>query len=278
MVELISYSVSDFLQRKGVTPPIDENMKKKYDALLASADCFFSNGFINKAYVKPVAPNAIRAPQVRNKTFVKPNKGLIGSYDKHYIKKAKSILNVINSSNYDKQLNKMNFIMDSENANEIVPLILSVGVMQIFYVTLFVKLLVDISKEYKARVIQHVDDFITKLLESKFGISITQNNENNYDSFCDMQKQKQAIISSGVFALHLIQRGLTKYNTDHYMDILLEICNEKKDDETLIDIILHILLESKKIVGKNIDVSKFKSLFEECAQSNKLRFMVETLF
>lgn len=289
MVEFISYTRELFLERRGVSLPDDDDVKRKYDGLFQSSDCFFSNGFSAKVYLKkPVGDhhhqqqrNNHKGNTNSNQTFpprrpyIKQVKKVINSGDKSHVKKAKCVLNVINSSNYAKQYNKMKFIMDAENVHEIVPLILDVGVMQIFYVTIFVNLLSDIAKEYKDTVESNVTSFIMKFLESK--LSIMENIENDYDNFCDVQKQKQGSVSSGILMLHLIQRGLTSIKVDTVIDSLIDICKEKKDEEVVIDIVLQIFLESKKMYGADA-ISRHRSFLESSVTSNKLRFMIQDLF
>lgn len=268
------------MERRGVSLPDDEDVKRKYDGLFQSSDCFFSNGFVNKAYQKKTDHHSrnpkgtISTPQTARRPFVKPLKRVINPGDKTHVKKAKCVLNVINNSNYAKQYNKMKFIMDADNVQEIVPLVLDVAVMQIFYVTIFVNLLCDIAKEYKATVEHHVTNFITHFLDDK--ISITEHVVNDYDNFCDVQKQKQFNISCGILAMHVIKRGLTTLQVENVIDALIKICKEK-EEEIVLDIVLQILVESKKLYGTDA-IKRHQSYLESSVTSKKLCFMVEDLF
>lgn len=272
MTEFIAYTKDVFFGQKNVIA--DDNIKLKYEALFHSADCFFSNGFTSKKFTPKTDFRKPPTNYVSKKPFCKLIKKTINPLDKNYIKKAKCILNVINASNYAKQYNKMKFIVEEDNVNEIVPLILDVSIMQIFYVKLFVDLLLDLCKDYKIIITEHIDIFVDKFIAD--GLVLPEEESTDYDKFCAFQKCKQTKLSCGIMILHLINAGLSQQDIKKYIETIIEQCEEKKD-ENIVDVVLQIILEYKKMKGP-ASIFFGREKFAFLSPTTKARFMIDDIF
>jgi hypothetical protein len=284
MVEFISYSLEDFMGKKDKVICSPE-VKSRYETLFQSAECFFSTGFVSKPFPSKPKPRGHHLPSPLppsasanfRRPYIKPVKK-INPFEKTHIKKVKCILNVINASNYLKQFNKMKFVMENDNITDIVPLILETGVIQIFYINIFINLLVDIAKNYRSEVESYVNQFVRTFLDSRLIFEtanpITPSNT-DYDVFCATQKQKSIKISTGIMILNLINAGFTKIDIATYVETLISICNENKNDELMVDTILQILVECKKLFGSvSFDVIDHLKSF---VTNSKSKFLVDSL-
>lgn len=273
MVDFIYHTRDLFLKvKEGFEVPAE--VKQKYDTLFNETECFQSTGFVTKPYIKRVDK---RAPLPR-KTFARAARKIFSAGDLPHIKKVKTILNVMNVSNYDKQLNKLKFIIEDRNVEEIAWVIIDTGVLQFFYVKLYVNLLNDIASNqgYKTVILKvietFVDDFVGKRLMAQSPQDI---NLSEYDMFCVLQKDKTTKVSSGMLILYLIKQGLITRDIYWYLEKLIDYCNAGEEDEHIMDIVLNILLESKKINGHV--VSYPVQWVARCSKVNKLRFLFDDL-
>ena len=168
--------------------------------------------------------------------------------------------------------------MENDNITDIVPLILETGVIQIFYINIFINLLLDIAKDYRSDVESYVNQFVNTFIDSRLIFEnsdpITQTNT-DYDVFCATQKQKNIKISTGIMILNLIKADFTQIDINTYVETLISICNENKDNELVVDTILQILVECKKLFGSvsSYAIDHLKSF----VTNSKSKFLVDSL-
>lgn len=282
MTELISYTRDDFMRVKEVCDACPET-KSKYESLFVCLECF-NNNFVVKHHVKrgeQVRPHRAQGVQphslMHRKHFVRQPRRIVNGGDSSHIRKAKSVLNIINASNFDKLYNKLKFVVSNENVNEVVPLVLEVGVQQRFYIGIFINILMGMAKEYKAEVEAHAARFVSGFIDDVLTLELSEEEAmSEYDRFCAEQKLKQHKVSSGVMALHIIKSGLFKMKLQEFVDSLVMACKEKRT-ETVFDVVISILAENKGLNGSRAIVLERREL--DCfAGTTKLRFMLDDIF
>lgn len=284
MVDLISHLPEVFYARKDGVEILPET-RARYDALFQTMDCFHvTTSFAPKKHVGNggVPPHKksgffadskrqhAKHPIVPGKTMIKK----INSTEKIHLKKVKCILNVMNKANYGKQINKLKFVIEDQNIEEIIPLIIDTGVMQIFYIDLYINMLRDITQ-------QHVIDnyavvFAKKFLEERLNRTYMDDTLTEYDRFCLDQKHKTIMVSTGIMIVHLIEAGLFSCDINTFLKDLLSKCDGC--NEIISDIVLQILTDAKKscrsIVGF---LRENKATIVNIATCTKLRYTVEEL-
>jgi uncharacterized protein YggL (DUF469 family) len=208
--------------------------------------------------------------------------------DRAYLKRVKSILNVINESNFQKQVNKLKFVIQEDNIDTIMDVIINNAVLQVFYVNIFINLIRELLEtNFKNQVLNALDDFVSKLIFNggmKFDRSTIENtNLSKYEHFCIQQKHKVTVISKALFIIHLMKNNMTTYTleplTDHLINNLMlasKECNADCEMNDLdVDIILHILLDIKKSFGW--EYTGDKSFFAQYTANKKIHFLIERL-
>lgn len=269
MVDFIALDTKLFLEVKD-TIVVPDGIKEFYEELFQAVDCFQSNGFVSKPYVKKVDPSK---KFIAKKSFARTIRKPLCTGEQPHIKKVKTILNVLNASNFEKLIHKLKFVIDDHNVEEVVCLILSTAVSQYFFVKVFVNLLLEISNIYRPTVRKSVATFIENYLNMNLASRmILEDNLSEYDIFCQVQKEKTQKISTGMLIVHLINDGFYEETLDWFVSQLMNYC--QKDD--VLDIVLPILIETKK-VAKQIMIAIPESVKERCGMSNKLRFLLADL-
>lgn len=286
MTELVQYSKDDFSRIKGLIQ-IPQEIKDKYEQLFADHECFQHASFLipfkfqkdkKNIGLKQLDSRDNKKRQIFHKIQRRPLATDIG--DKHFSKRVKGLLNIINDTNYEKQINKLIFTIEHDNVDAIISIVMSTSVLQVFYIGIFIRILNDISKtSYKHNVKNEIDMFIHNFFANKeMYLSTIDTTTSDYDIFCFKQKHKVLTVSKAIVILHLIKHDLTTFTLQQFVEnITNDIDNalNMPDDHTF-DIILQILLEAKKIMDWKpplgiFEVSKPKTL------SKKIEFMCAQL-
>jgi hypothetical protein len=203
--------------------------------------------------------------------------------NKSTTKRLTSILNVLNEANYDKQAHKVFFLMKDEDIIQMTQLILDTCTIQVFYVNLFIKLLLDISKtEHKTKVKNTINKFVEDFWDGKCMDLIAPSGEfSKYDIFCFKQKHKTMCVSRGMVVLHLLQKNMVDSDMVSLINFVkrqfLHIDENNSDDmrNHTIDIMLQILAGAKSIL--KLDPTDTGIDFTRYITDNKTRFLCESL-
>ena len=283
MIDLIIKTISDFQTTKHTFKhcPIIDN---KYTILFNKYECFFDkkdnktykdNHIYTFKHKKPLKTTSARDECSAHRSFHQPKsieKTLIG------------ILNIINTSNYDKNLNKIRITSTGDNVELITNEILLKCCLQIFYLKIFVKLIKDMIA------LSGYKDIIDREIGKFCGLFTKDKNEyifkkekllmSDYDYFCVEQKHKVYASSKNLLILELYKEDILSLDIDVYFK---HFCHEITDASVPsdIDIILHILMdivkqcnnvitfESKTYLGTILSTIKI--------ENKKIHFMIQEI-
>jgi len=180
MLKVVTFNKAAMMERKKQTPR-DPDIDAKYQVLFTTLDCFQSNYTIPLSKLKGKDDNTRRYA----KTLSIPNNILINN--KSITKRLTSILNVLNEANYEKQVHKVFFLMKDDDIIHMTQLILNTCTIQVFYITMFIKLLNDLLRtEHKIKVQNTLNKFVEDFWDGRLGFpaeSISQGELSQYDVF-----------------------------------------------------------------------------------------------
>ena len=278
MFEVVTISKAVLLDKKryvGKDPDIDA----RYKSLFTKLDCFQSNYMIPVSKVGKNGKEEYKRYQYSSR--VPPNGSMINN--KSTTKRLTSILNVLNEANYDKQAHKVFFLMKDEDIIQMTQLILDTCTIQVFYINLFIKLLLDISKtEHKVKVINTINKFVEDFWDGKCMDLITPKGEfNTYDIFCHKQKHKTLCVSRGIVVMHLLNENMVEHDIVSLIGFVKRQFNNIDQNTAedsrhhMIDIMLQILVEAKKVL--KLDPIETGVDFTKYITDNKTRFLCEAL-
>jgi hypothetical protein len=278
MFEIVTINKADLLKRKSNVGKCQE-IDIRYNDLFTKLDCFQSNYMIPAS--KLVKNGKEEHKRYHYSSRVMPIGNMINN--KSTTKRLTSILNVLNEANYDKQAHKVFFLMKDEDIIQMTQLILDTCTMQVFYINLFIKLLLDISKtEHKKKVKNTINKFVEDFWDGKYMDLISPSGEfSKYDIFCFKQKHKTMCVSRGMVVLHLLQKNMVDSNTISLINFIkrqfLHIDENNSEDmrNHAIDIMLQILVEAKSIL--KLDPTETGIDFTRYITDNKTRFLCESL-
>lgn len=284
MTDFIQFNKESFMNIKS-TVSVIETVKSRYDDVFNTYECF--NNMIFITITKGRKDGGI-FPRTNHKTssgifdmkrkiIIKPVRKTIQSNDNAYIKKCKSILNIINDANYQKQLSKMKFLIDKDNVDEIIMNIINTSVLQVFYSHIFVKLLKDIN--YSDRISQILNNFIITYLDKGFYHDHSSEMSNNaYDTFCDIQKYKTIMISTAKILFTYIHNNFCDITKKHFIERIIH--NIVYDNELVIDICLNILKECKSICTSVNDIipGNIAENISDNIMTSKVEFLLEKIY
>jgi hypothetical protein len=270
MLKVVTFSKATILERKkGVQR--DPDIDAKYRDIF-KLDCFQSNYTIplNKL-LKNKDDNARRY-----KTSLPPSHIMINN--KSIAKRLTSILNVLNEANYEKQAHKVFFLMKDDDIIQMTRLILDTCTIQVFYITLFIKLLNDLLRtEHKVKVQNTIDQFVAEFWNGQSaGFTAPKGEFTTYDLFCLKQKHKAIYTARAKVVFHLLKKQMVKYDAEGLIEFIKRhFHNIDQDDEDAIDIMLQVMVDAKNILRWNprdtgIDFSTYITNF-------KTKFLFETL-
>lgn len=284
MTDFIQYNKESFFAIKN-TILLEDSIKDKYDIIFNSHDCFNNMIFIsivkNKKDIGSFPKNIVKlnTQDVKRKIFMKPIRKPIDSTENGYIKKCKSILNIINDTNYTKQLSKLKFLIDNDNIDEIIEVIVNISILQVFYIHIFVKLLTDINQNHKIR--KFLNEYIMSYLDKGFCYNFDNvQSSNEYDMFCDIQKHKTRMISTGKVMFIYIHNSLCDISKKEFINIIMSNILRYNDNELIIDVCLNILKECKSICTNihNEIPNNIINIVNKDVLNTKLLFLIEKLY
>lgn len=268
--DIIQYQIQDFINIQNNIVP-NKDLEKYYDDFFNRYDCF----------TKPLNyDNNYKKYNYKSRS--------VGGYERRFPKRTKDIhkqtleiLNKINSRNYKKMLVRMRHIVNENNISLVIDGILKQCTLQIAFKDVFLELLHDIyissTPAIKKIIKINSNQFIEKyLLDKDFVIfNESQNKVCSYDDFCLQQKKKTIILSKNIINLELIKislvsQSLSRYtqffvsqlnhmlddnNSDYYLDIIINIFQKIKENNTKIDL---LMINHDKLITKSKNNQKLK--------------------
>jgi hypothetical protein len=206
----------------------------------------------------------------------------------------KGYLNIINKNNFKKILSKIKPIVTDDNITIITEIILDTACCQVFYVSIFYNLLLEIRDTgseagkitIEEQITKYVNDYINEELYLYKG-ALCQGGtaENKYLDFCILQKHKSHSGSRNLVIIELIKnKHCFEWTLQSYCDnLLLTISNleyglVEDNVETNIDIIIS-MIKTLKTKDKTIRISSnsIDNLRKLLNNSQRLKFMVEDI-
>ena len=204
-------------------------------------------------------------------------------------KKLKGLLNIINNNNHKKIVAKVKALLTLENAKTVYETILINTCNQVFYITVFINLIMELNAYMPATgevCVSVVNEFIENFIYAKeYIMENGANNDvvNEYDAFCAHQKHKCMITSKNLVIVEFLKRRFSqKWTVQSYADGLLDTLNElhsdvKAKDETNTDIILTLLKDLKNVDKQiKLDTSIIAKLLTH-NYNQRITFMAQDL-
>ena len=246
-VNEVTHCVNDFLSLKNVTS--DTDIASKYKTLFEKYECF--SNIIKINYVKkPITINPNRKPKDINRTIT-------------------GILNILNHNNYNKIFAKLRLSIQADNIVYIMNEILNKSIIQIFFIDIYTKLILDIVNIYhnKKILFDIMHTFLSNyLVESNFDIP---EDSIEYNDFCYNQKRKLNIISTNKVVLNLI-KSLNLIDIKDYARFI---------DNIIINPRLHVLVPIITDIVKYgyKDFNNLHLLTKDDNISQKTKFMINDM-
>ena len=271
MLKVVTFSKAVMLERKKVVQR-DADIDAKYRDIFA-LDCFQSTYTIPLNKLMKGKDVGIRHPY---KTSVPPHAIMINN--KSITKRLTSILNVLNEANYEKQVHKVFFLMKDDDIIQMTRLILDTSMIQVFYVTLFIKLLNDLLRtEHKAKVQNTINQFVDEFWNGRnVGFIPPKGEFSTYDLFCMKQKHKATYIARAKVVFHLLKKNIVKYDAGELCEFIKNRFQKiDQDGEDTIDIMLQIMIDAKNTLKWNPRDTGID--FEMYITDFKTKFLFESL-
>lgn len=291
MSDLIIKTFEDF-QHVKETLVLSEELREKYRKnLFEKYECFSSAITVNATQHTKKGP-----PEYRFKGVVKRKPAHVSheSLDttprnlppKSLHRTIMGILNIINESNYAKNLTKIRLLSTEGNIRTIVKEIMHKCCIQAFYLgTHFVKLLKDMitlsgyAEIIRDEIMKFVETFMQSDVDYYFH-KARQENETEYDHFCNEQKHKVYALAKNNLVIALIKEGIVPIDINEYFIYFtkeIQRCHES-------DVIIQILIDIVKIQRQEIHKELLMDLYRQLNLENydnekhkKIGFMIEEL-
>lgn len=171
-------------------------IKLKYDELFKAYDCFQKS---NSAYIPNKHGGNAAASSYhhhRNDRFARPEKP-----PKDFAKQFTGYLNKLNNTNYDKIMSKTRIIIHQDNISQAIHTILSNCAQQSLYRQHLVRMIHDLvntsgcNVQIKHAVQSYYDAFTQERKYIFQNYPLPPATEEDYNTFCAMQKHKTAVIN-----------------------------------------------------------------------------------
>jgi hypothetical protein len=272
MTDIICISPQAFTLVKDMVE-IDPKIDKIYTNLLSSYTCFTSTNIQYEPHIR--APKQHKHLHVKNMSEAR--KSVIHCSDP--LKKVKGLLNIINTSNFDKINRKLQFTINDKNAHDVCMLLINTACGQIFFVHVFMKLLnhcIQTTPKVLDTCVKFVDDFFKDT--SFFNMNHDAIGGVSQD-FTEYQTIKKRIINTSIVIMEMIKNQYTKqYNIQVFITyIILKLQQSTSHVET--DILLCTLVEVKKrSANLKLDQTRLNNIKNlQCDVDSRIMFMFETL-
>ena len=269
MTDIICIPVEVFLQKKSNIQS-DSKIEQQYVQLITSYPCFTTTN-VNLHYdPRSRAPKTHKHFQARQHTVHENRRTVIVTNDP--LKKIKGLLNIVNTSNFEKINRKLQLTIDETNAHSICMLLIHTACSQIFFVNVFMKLLYH-CMQTNPKILHTCTTFV----EDFFHNPNIHTDDFNLQDFADYQKQKRHIINQAVIVMEIIKNKYTKqYNVQHFVSFMLNRL-QSAQSTIEIDILLSILIEvRKRSANIRLEAETLTGVKSLCCDQ-RIHFMIETL-
>lgn len=266
MTDIICISPKTFLQAKS-TIKVDQKIRDLYETLVSTHACFSS---ITPQY-EPHARVQRQHKHIHSKQHSESRKPISSTTDP--LRKVKGLLNLVNTTNFDKVNRKLQFILNDKNAHDVCMLIINTACMQIFFVHVFMRLL-NHSIQTTPKITETCVTFVDTFFKNDAFLAIEGSDTQD---FADYQKSKKLAINTAVIVMEMIKnQHARQYRVQHFLEHILDKLQQPKND-TEIDLLLSILVEVKKrSTNLKFDKTKLQHVRSRSIDS-RLQFMLETL-
>lgn len=205
----------------------------------------------------------------------------------------KGHMNVINNNNFLKISAKIQRLATVDYIESIIHTILDTACLQVFYISIFYRLLNDVINCYdgddvtKKRIQLVLHRYIGDFIENKEFIYKTSS-ESTTPWFYQQQKHKMLASSKGIVVLELLKHGHSSYWTiSSYSQCLIEELIDLHDDlhdeipkevkELNIDVILNLLRDIKTKFSQVFIDSDLMNEMKKTKSCQRIRFMIEDI-
>lgn len=269
MTDIICISPKAFMQAKS-TVQVESKIEELYANLISSHACFTSTMTHFEPHVR--VPRQHKHIHAKHTHVSESRKPVVCNVDP--LRKVKGLLNVINTTNFDKINRKLQFTINERNAHDICMLMINTACMQIFFVHVFMKLLhqsIQTTPKVQETCIQFVDDFFRN--DSLFDIAACSDTHD----FADYQRAKKVVVNTSVVVMEMIKNQYVKqYRVHQFVTHILNKLQHYKS-ETEFDLLLSVLVEVKKR-SANLKLDKVTLHgINNCSKDSRIQFMLETL-
>lgn len=204
------------------------------------------------------------------------------------------LLNVINTNNFGKIFNKVKVYISDDTLDIVTDVILDTACCQVFYITIFYNLLMEIRNYVNDagktiidnQITRYVNEYIAdELYLFKSSNNIANTPENKYREFCIVQKHKCLATSRNHVVMEIINnKHVNDWTLQSYCDNLcytitnLEYTIVEGSLEVNVDIIIS-MIKDLKIKDKSIRISSssLNNIKTMLNNSQRLKFMVEDI-
>ena len=283
MIDLIIKTPKEFYEAKD-SIKVSECLTEKYLKIFQNYECFLPHCKVaSTSQCKSVPFKTISSKKKTGGFHEVHEKSFSGN--KPIEKTILGILNVVNASNYAKNLNKIRFNSSEKTIEVIISEILHKCCLQIFYVNIFIKLIKDMislsgySDIIKTKIKMFVGTFSQNEDELILKKPTTVEKHTEYDIFCLEQKFKNYSIAKNTLINYLhAERLILDFDINEYFN---NFCS--KVEYTSSDIIVQILIQIIKINSKDIQIELKQSLKDSLLKMHnnvinmKLNFLIQEL-
>ncbi len=204
------------------------------------------------------------------------------------------LLNIINTNNFTKIFNKIKLYITDDVLDLVTEVILDTACCQVFYITIFYNLLMEIRNYVNDtgksiidnQIARYVNDYIgDELYLYKSSNSIQSTPENKYHEFCIVQKHKCLATSRNHVVMEIIKnKHVNDWTLQSYCDNLcytitnLEYTIVEDNLEVNVDILIS-MIKDLKTKDKNVRISSnaLNNIKTMLNNSQRLKFMVEDI-
>jgi hypothetical protein len=203
------------------------------------------------------------------------------------------LLNVINTNNFSKIFNKLKIYVNEDVLDLITDVILDTACCQVFYISIFYNLLMEIRNYVNDtgksiidnQISRYVNDYIADELYLYKSQGIITTPENKYHEFCIVQKHKCLATSRNHVVMEIIKnKNVNDWTLQTYCDNLcytitnLEYSIVEDSLEVNVDILISMIKDLKqKDRSIRISTNALNNIKTLLNNSQRLKFMVEDI-
>lgn len=238
----------------------------------------------NSKHVMTYSPSQKR-PQIKALHSLEPNATIK--------RQLQGLLNVINTNNFGKIFNKLKIYINEDVLDLITDVILDTACCQVFYISIFYNLLMEIRNYVNDtgksiidnQISRYVNDYISDELYLYKSQGTITAPDNKYHEFCIVQKHKCLATSRNHVVMEIIKnKNVNDWTLQSYCDNLcytitnLEYTIVEDSLEVNVDILISMIKDLKqKDKSVRISTNALNNIKTLLNNSQRLKFMVEDI-